>query len=224
MDLIKPPNLSKTILAAYKFLRDSQIHLIIMDSKVLCDTIDKYIFYMNENYHMYEDRINNNFKNNKYTENIYNFEKLTMGKLISIKEKNLIIKFYEELIRHVDSATNSKYYCRKKLDKNDRKLIDETPFYKRMKYNCDIPNILVYVPKKIFNKEKFIDYSLDYSHTGLIGSIDESGSYFVIEFKNTNKNFYYCHIENVRYSCTKMVSFKIDYKLSHDLTLAIVFD
>jgi hypothetical protein len=226
MNLLKSDNLSNALSDAYNFLRDSQLNFIIMGTTTLSDTLDEYIFYMFRAYDMYMDRITEHDFNseNVFAEHVSNFGKIMRGDNINSKEKTLIINFYDELINYADSILGSKYYLGKKFNEYETELIERTSFTREIKNKCTIKNILIYVPKEIFNKEEFIGYSFDYSHTKLIGIINETDSYYKIEFKNDNKNFYFCHIYDIKYCCKQIVSFDIDYELSSDTRLIIVFD
>lgn len=225
MNLLKPVSLSNSLQIAYNFFRDSQLDSIMSDSEYLCNILDEFIFYMNENYGIYNDRVvEKKLKNVICIDHVYNFSKLTQGSSITDEEKNLIIDFYEELLKFVDQIIGTKYILGKKITKKEIKIINKTEFNRLLVNKCSIKNIIVYVPKKMFCKKKFNKYSKDYSDTGLIGSVHYTESYAVVEFVNINNNFYYCHIHGIKYCCNRSMTFKIDYEQSKDSELIILFD
>ena len=225
MDLRRPPYLTDLMEDAYNFLRDSQLCRIMLNPSTLRDTLDEYIFYMNESYNMYNDRIKvKSLAKKRYTENIANFEKLTQGGEISKEEKIMVIKFYEELLDHVDKILKEKYYLGRKFTKEEAKSIETTDLDREMNNVCEYKRIVFYVCKNIFNKMNFIKYNHRYSYTDLMGDMRKIDSYYVVEFNSDHTNFCYCHIDNVLYSCKQPVSFKIDYDLTTNDELFIVVD
>ena len=225
MDLRKPDNLSPELQQAYDFLRDSQLSSMAMDPLFLCSLLDEYIFVMNEKYNMFNERVINKELNNMTIINhVINFERLVQGEEITDDEKNLIINFYEELLNYIDGIINDKYCLGRKLNEQEKEIIAKTSHYRKLTNICSMNNVIAYVPKGIFDKKLFDEYSLDYVHTKLSGSVCETENYDVIEFNNINNNFYFCHLCGIKYCCNEMVSFAVDYSLSSDDKLVIVFD
>ena len=225
MDLRKPDNLSPNLKQAYDFLRDSQINSMMMDPLFFFLFLNDYIFFMNEKYNMYSERIiDKELSGMSIIDHVINFGKLIQGEEITDVEKNLIIDFYEELLNYIDRIIGEKYCMGRKLNEQEQEMIIETDYCRKLTNICSMNNVVVHVPKGIFNKKLFEEYSLDYAHTKLFGSVHETEDYDVIEFNNINNNFYFCHLFGIKYCCNKMLSFVVDYGLSSDDKLVIVID
>lgn len=224
MNLLRPTNLSIKLVHAYDFLLSSQFSSIIVNPFTLGDTLDEYIYYMNMNYGMYDNRIKNerSLGSDKYCEHLANFKKISQGYSINFNEKELIVNFYEKLLKYIDNLIGQEYYLGKKFNINELALIDKTNMDDSI-YQCSISSIIFYVPRKIFEIKKFIKLSKEYSYTNLMPQIKKEKIYYKIYFNNTNCNFYFCHIENIKSSCINTPSFKISYNLSNDDELVIVF-
>ena len=171
---------------------------------------------MNENYGMYLDRIHEKKLNNKiYSKHIINFDKLTRGEDITKQELKLIIEFYEQLLNYIDKILKNKFYLGKKFNETEIKIIDNICIRNKMSTIYNYKIICIYVPKEIFDRNKFIKYyDDDNKHSQIIPRIKKTESYYVLDFKNKNKNFHYNYISNVLCSCNKSVSFGIDYNAS----------
>jgi len=230
MDLRKPDNISTQLLQAYSFLIDAQINSIKTIALTLNDTLDEYIYYMNDNFGMYQNRMTNKLlhQNKTYTIHVSNFEKFTQGEDITRDEKNLIIDFYTKLLKRTDNIIGHRYYLGKKFSREETKKIEGTRFDSELADTCLMNRIIFIIPKEIFNINIYNEYSnedLDEcSCTNLLGMVTESANNIIIKFDNANKNFDYYHYNNILYACERQITYYIDYNLSNDDKITIIVD
>lgn len=226
MDLRKPHILSKSLSNAYRFLIDYQISRIIINTDNLNDALSEYIYYMNQNYNMYIDRIGTNRLNKKsYAYHTANFASFTRGNDITDDELRLVTDFYEELLSYTDRIIHEKFCIGKKFSKHEIKMLDHNDYEYKLIDSCYYKKIYIRIPKELFDKNEYYEYCDEYededNDENVIKSIHKIDNCYVICFDNTNKKFCGSDISNILDSCSNYAAFKINYISSTNSKLFI---
>jgi len=243
MNLNKPKNISPQILTAYKFLRKFQISRIISDPVNLNNVLNDYILTMNKNYNFYDDRINVNIKNKKKykcKDHIENFRKFKKNEILSKTEFNLVKKFYEELLNHVDTTLNKTFYLGTIFSDKDIKTLINTESPYEFSHNIEQKNIIIDIDGTLSEKEQenadilpwdLIDWNFfvgqfcklaeKHKYGDIVSNMDFPKDLDTLFFCNKKRQFKYICMHDILDSCSENISYKINFDESNSKNLYI---
>lgn len=222
---------SKSKMKVWNFMRDAHLSYLLLYPEMLNQILNQYLFFMNNNYNNYEERVMKetkidinkkfiNMKNKDYDpDHIMCFLNLVYTKEASELDIKEMFNFYDKLLKHTDKMLGEKFMYGKKFNKKEINKISDKSSDINFIDLFPLDKLTVFIPKKCFDLDKYHDKK---KYEKVIDLTYEK--FIILEFWDCKRKFTHMDLWDIKVSCNRSVFYIVESMSLTDGELTIFFD